>query len=248
MRNLDDRTNILTLPMMNIGHSYIATPSPFTGRKEDYQGFRQQLRLYLTANRKDFQSDETMVIFALSYMTQGAAAKWADAYINKALKEDDWGKYRDFLDQLAHDFGDKEEPRKALEQMGRLYQGKGMASDYFQKLEQLAATAGIDIDQSPHILLQMEKGLNAVLIDQPYFSGTLLNIYREYKQRIINADDMCRRHKANCRKKTYPQKAKDLNEMEVDQKKTIEMRKCFICSKPGHLVRYCPDKERKQDF
>jgi hypothetical protein len=84
-----------------------------------------------------------MVIFALSYMTQGPAAKWADAYVDKALEDDDWGKYGDFLNQLAQDFGDKEEPQKALEQMERLYQGKGTASDYFQKLEQLAAMAGI---------------------------------------------------------------------------------------------------------
>jgi hypothetical protein len=138
-----------------------------------------------------------MVIFTLSYMTQGPAAKCADAYVNKALEEDDWGKYGDFLDQLAWDFSDKEEPRKALEQMGRLFQGKGMASDYFQKLEQLAAMAGIDIDRSPHVLLQMEKGLNAVLIDQLYFLGTPANNYRDYKQRIVDADNMQKRCEAN---------------------------------------------------
>jgi hypothetical protein len=117
------------------------------------------------ANRKDFTNDESMVIFALSYMKEGSTARWADVYVDKALEEDDWGKYSDFLDQLAHDFGDKEEPRKALEEMSRIFQGKGMASDYFQRIEQLASITGIDIDCTPHVLLQMEKGLNSVLVN-----------------------------------------------------------------------------------
>jgi hypothetical protein len=141
---------------------HVATPNLFSGRKEDYRGFRRQLGLYLTANRKDFATDESMVILALSYMKEGSAARWADAYMDRVLEEDDWGRYPDFLDKLAHDFGNMEELRKALEQMNRLFQGKGMASDYFQKLEQLAMIAGIDIDRTPHILLQMERGLNSI--------------------------------------------------------------------------------------
>jgi hypothetical protein len=61
--------------------------------------------------------------------------------------------------------------RRGLEEMGHLYQGKGTASDYFQKLEQLASIVGIDINRTLHVLLQMEKGLNSVLINQLYFSG-----------------------------------------------------------------------------
>jgi hypothetical protein len=141
-------------------------------------------------NRRDFPSDESMVIFALSYMSPLSAARWADAYVDKALEEDNWGKYPDFLDNLAHNFGDKEEPRKALEQMNRLFQGKGTASKYFQKLEQLALIAGIDIDRIPHILLQMERGLNSVLVDQLYFSGTPPENYWDYKKRIVDADNM----------------------------------------------------------
>jgi hypothetical protein len=74
--------------------------------------------------------------------------------------------------------------------MGRIFQGKGMASDYFQRMEQLALIAGIDIDCTPHVLLQMEKGLNSVLVDQLYFSGNPPENYRDYKKRIVDMDDM----------------------------------------------------------
>jgi hypothetical protein len=37
-----------------------------------------------------------MVIFALSYMKIKAAAKWADAFVDKALENNDWGSYTIF--------------------------------------------------------------------------------------------------------------------------------------------------------
>jgi hypothetical protein len=170
------------------------------------------------ANRKDFKEDESMVIFALSNMKIGPAAKWADAFMDKALENNDWGSYTDFLDQLMKDFLDKDELRKALEEMGRLYQGKGTASDYFQKMEQLASIAGINIDRTPHILLQMQKGLNSVLIDQLYFSGNHPENYHDYKKRIIDADDMRRRCEANRRKAPVQAtpRQRNSNEMDVD--------------------------------
>jgi hypothetical protein len=162
MRNVDGEGSVPTLSLGNHGHLHVATPTPYSGKKEDFHGFRRELGLYLTANCKDFQNNESMVIFALSYMKIGPAARWADMFMDKALEEDDWGSYADFLDQLTWDFSDKEEPRKALEEMGRLYQGKGTASDYFQKMEQLASIAGIDIDGTLHVLLQMENVTNSV--------------------------------------------------------------------------------------
>jgi hypothetical protein len=192
-----------------------------------------------------------MIIFALSYMKIGPAAKWADTFMDKALEEDNLGSYVDFLDQLTLDFSDKEEPRKALEEMGRLYQEKGTASDYCQKMEQLASVMGIDIDRMPHVLLQMEKGLNSVLIDQLYFSGNHLENYHDYKKRIVDADDMRKRWEAN--KKRAPtlsiSKARNINDIDVNRNKTSnETCKCYGCSETGHLARNCLKKEKRQDF
>jgi hypothetical protein len=192
-----------------------------------------------------------MVIFTLSYMKTGSAAKWADAFVDRALEDDDWGSYADFLDQLMKDFCDKEEPRKALEEMGRLYQGKGTASDYFQKMEQLAAIAGINIDRTPHVLLQKEKGLNSVLVDQLYFSRNQPDNYRDYKKRIVDADDMRKWREANKKKTTAPPvpRTRSANDMDVDKNKNEnETRKCYSCNRKGHLSRNCPKKEEQQDF
>jgi hypothetical protein len=134
-----------------------------------------------------------MILFTLSYMLEGPAELWANAYINKALEEENWGSWEAFLETLAKDFGDLEEPRRALEEMGRLYQGKKTAAKYFLKLEQLAAVAGIDINRSLHVALYVEKNINSLLIDQLYLSDEPPRNYQDYKRRIIAMDKMWRR-------------------------------------------------------
>jgi hypothetical protein len=90
------------------------------------------------ANQVYFPDDKSHILFVLLYMGSGPAELWANAYVEKALQNDHWGRWNDFTMQLSRDFGDGEEPRRALEAMGSLCQGKDMAVDYFLKLEQLA--------------------------------------------------------------------------------------------------------------
>jgi hypothetical protein len=236
MCEVDGSGNLQALHPSNHTRSHVAALSLYTGKREEYHRFRQQLGLYLTANWKDFTSDESMVIFALSYMKEGSVARWVDAFVDKALEEDYWGTYPNFLNKLARDFSNKEEPRKALEQMNRLYRGKGTASEYFQKLEQLAMVTRIDINQTLHILLQMEKGLNSILVDQLYFTGAVPANYREYKQQIIDVDDMQKRREANQKREITP-RTKNPNAMEVNRgEKAKETRKCYTCGNSGHIM------------
>jgi hypothetical protein len=51
-----------------------------------------------------------MIWFVLSYMKGGDAELWANAYVDKALENDCWGTWTDFLDALARDFGNRTEP------------------------------------------------------------------------------------------------------------------------------------------
>jgi hypothetical protein len=72
---------------------------------------------------------------------------------------------------LSRDFGDGDEPHRALEAMGNLCQGKDTAANYFLKLEQLASMAGVDVQNSSHVIIQIKQNMNPILIDQPYQSA-----------------------------------------------------------------------------
>jgi hypothetical protein len=98
------------------------------------------------ANQTEFKEKESMIWFTLSYMKGGEAELWANAYVDQTLKTNDWGTWEEFLDKLVQDFGNKEEPHHALEELRKLQQGKKMATEFFLKFEQLASVAGIDVN------------------------------------------------------------------------------------------------------
>jgi hypothetical protein len=192
-QRMDNPTNLHTLPGKDVGHSFIALPDVFDGRKENYRRFRRQFGLFLMANRTSFKEKESMIWFVLSYMKGGEAELWANAYVDQALENNDLGVWEDFLDKLAKDFRNKGEPRKALEELGSLQQNKRMATEYFLKLEQLADVAGVDLDRYLNATLYVERNVHRVLIDQLYQTDHPPTTYQDYKRRITAMDEMRRR-------------------------------------------------------
>jgi hypothetical protein len=246
-QGLDPSTNPWALHDKDVGRSFTALPDVFNGNKEEYRRFRRQFGLFITANRSNFREEQSMIWFVLSYMKGGDAELWANAYVDKALENDDWGLWVDFLDVMARDFGNKTEPRKALEELGRLQQGKRTAAEYFLKFEQLADIARVDLDRYPNATLYVEKNVQRVLIDQLYQSDNPPTTYRDYKRRIVVMDEMRRRRDSHTtpRQTTVPHQ-KDTTAMEVDQTQKKETRKCFQCGNGGRLARNCV--ENKKDF
>jgi hypothetical protein len=249
-QKMDNQIGLPALPGKLAGCLYIALPDHFDRKKENYRRFRWQFSLFLTANRSDFKEKESMIWFTLSYMKGGDAELWANAYVDKALENNDWGTWEEFLDRLAKDFSNIEEPRKALEELGKLQQGKRMVAKYFLRFEQLAHLAGIDLNHYLNTTLYVERNVQHVLIDQLYRSNNLPTNYLDYKRRIMAMDEMRRWwgiHKTPQWMTTTPQ-VHDTNAMEVDRTARREVRKCFVCAKEGHLARVCPEWEKKTDF
>jgi hypothetical protein len=83
---LDHLSDPRSLHDKDVGHSFTALPDVFNGTKEEYRWFRRQFRLFITANRSSFRSEQAMIWFVLSYMKGGDAELWANAYVDKALE------------------------------------------------------------------------------------------------------------------------------------------------------------------
>ena len=67
----------------------LASPKPFTGNREDLNGFLLDLNLYLTVNNEIYDTSLKKIGYALSFMTSGDAKSWKDQY----LEESNQGEY-----------------------------------------------------------------------------------------------------------------------------------------------------------
>src|ERR1700677_1597579 len=63
----------------------INPPTHFTGNRDDLNNFIQDCTLYLTLNRAVYETDKKKIIFMLSYMTEGTARAWKEAFIRDVI-------------------------------------------------------------------------------------------------------------------------------------------------------------------
>ncbi|KAL5525065.1 hypothetical protein ACEPAF_8934 [Sanghuangporus sanghuang] len=66
---------------------HVAKPRDFDG-EHDYVDFKRELRLYIYASESEFRTNKSKIMFALSYMKSGAAARWAESYTSGAVDAD----------------------------------------------------------------------------------------------------------------------------------------------------------------
>ena len=59
----------------------IKTPTEFKGEKDKATKFICEVELYLHINKHIYDTNEKKITFTLSFMTDGAAAAWKEAYI-----------------------------------------------------------------------------------------------------------------------------------------------------------------------
>ena len=69
----------------NDAKTHLKKPTPFHGDRKLIKKFLQECDLYILENAKDFATDDSKVIFILSYMDGGEAEKWKQYFINNEV-------------------------------------------------------------------------------------------------------------------------------------------------------------------
>ena len=64
----------------------LAALKPFTGNREDLNGFLLDLNLYLTVNREIYNDSFKKIGYTLSFMTSGDAKSWKGQYLEESNK------------------------------------------------------------------------------------------------------------------------------------------------------------------
>jgi hypothetical protein len=87
-------------------------PTPFSGKRNKFVLFMQDVYIYLKVNRHLYDDDNKKISFILSYLTGGDVAIWKQQFIRTKIeehkqdktKEPDWGMYKNFVDALQKTF------------------------------------------------------------------------------------------------------------------------------------------------
>jgi Ty3 transposon capsid-like protein len=103
-------------------------PTPFTGKRNEFVLFLQDIYIYLKVNQHTYDNDDKKIFFILSYLTGGDAAVWKQQFIQTKIEENkeagndepDWGTYKEFVEALKQTFQPYDKPAEALEDIKKL--------------------------------------------------------------------------------------------------------------------------------
>ena len=243
----------------------LASPKPFTGNREDLNGFLLDLNLYLTVNNEIYDTSFKKIGYALSFMTSGDAKSWKDQY----LKESNWGEYLDlgtwseFTEALWESFELYDAPGDAMDKIINLKKGDTSVDDHIAKYKILLRKAKIPEDSLPAVdyflrslLIPLQRDLLRLPtppkdLKEWYSWASKLDNNFKRMQRILgwSTGKTSEKAKEEPRQK-WNIRRRDPDTMDVDaldmDKHMNMMRKglCFNCNKAGHISKFCPEKWR----
>jgi Ty3 transposon capsid-like protein/Zinc knuckle len=245
-------------------------PTPFTGKRNEFILFMQDVYIYLKVNQYMYDNDDKKISFILSYLTGGDAAIWKQQFIQTKIEEHerdkteepDWGTYDSFVEALTKTFQPYDEPAEALDNMKKMQLGDNSIMEHNSRFRLLVSQTEMT-DSLALIDLYRETlpwTLQSPIIRSEHPPKTLEEWYTKATNFYIGHKRVQYLFKKRedkpatsfgalpaQKKFTFPEK-KDSNAMDIDRM-TIEERthlmkegKCFRCKLFGHLSRDCPNK------
>ena len=171
--------------------SLVSPPTKYDGKKNDYDNFLRQLRLYVLGNSKVLVDDESKIITALSFMEGGYATTWANAFTDLALEKSpaDWGTWKEFLEKLEFQFGNSTKTVDAMTEIENLFQ-KGMTSEeYFIRLRAIMVRGKLhSVNDWKFLLRIIATRLNRPLVRQIYTAEKIPTTFAEWEEKANTYD------------------------------------------------------------
>ena len=125
----------------------VAKPLIYNGSLTTYSSWRRSLALYMMVNTTKFPDNASKIACALSYMMEGTASTWAQAFFEEkggtgTFTPGTWTSFSDKLDATFKDINLQKKAAKSLLE-GELSIDKGGPERFFADYEILARDAGL---------------------------------------------------------------------------------------------------------
>src|SRR5882757_8818416 len=145
----------------------IHAPKPFTGDRNDVTRFLQDVELYLLLNDPIYDQDAKKIAFVLSYMNEGPALAWKEAFLEEKLTTGSFipGTYATFRATLLAAFSPSDVAGRAQAELRNLKQ-TGPADEYVSQFRILAGKSKIEDDGA--LIEYFMEGLKPKLLEKIY--------------------------------------------------------------------------------
>src|ERR1700678_3614818 len=171
----------------------INPPTHFTGNRDDLDNFIQDCTLYLTLNRAVYETDEKKIIFMLSYMTEGTARAWKEAFVRDIINSpiNDFGSLKQFTVNLKRAFEASDSEGDARAKLRQLNQGKDSVDDYVAQFRILAGKARMTDNAA--LTEYFMEGVNTGILRKIFAQEKLPATITEWYERTSRCDSHYRR-------------------------------------------------------
>src|ERR1700678_3298863 len=165
----------------------------FTGNRDDLDNFIQDCTLYLTLNRAIYETDEKQIIFMLSYMMEGTARAWKEAFFRDVIntQTNDVGSLKQFTISLKKAFEASDSEGDARAKLRQLNQGKDSVDDYVAQFRILAGKARMTDNAA--LTEYFMEGVNTGILQKIFAQEKLPTTITEWYERTSRCDSHYRR-------------------------------------------------------
>jgi Retrotransposon gag protein len=168
-------------------------PSEFDGNRENLENFLQDCHLYLAINEEIYNTDMKKIVFMLSFMKKGTASTWKESWTQEKLNTptQDFGKIKDFIDELKKAFSAADTEGDARAKLRQLRQGKNTIDEYVAEFRILAGKAKMTDDKA--LTEYFMEGINTGILQKIFASEQLPKTIQEWYERASKHDAQHRR-------------------------------------------------------
>ena len=139
----------------------MATPLPFSGKREETEMFINSCRLYMSARSSEFYNEQAKVYWILSFMQTGTAQNWRNFIASHiAQGRINYVTVEQFLAEIEKKFGDMDKRTTSSLKLRMMVQGDKHADEHVQEFEKAAMDA--DYDGYP-LIVEFKHSLNPSL-------------------------------------------------------------------------------------